>query len=112
VALLGLYPLWWLLGLGAFAFIVFAVPMAVDLGRRRRLTVPRGFGFWLLFLLWAVGSLLMFPLSPPNTIAGSAAGGRSASRSTRRATSPPRRRCCTWGTFREKSSRSGVSFAS
>jgi hypothetical protein len=74
VALLGLYPLWWLLGLGAFAFIVFAVPMAVDLGRRRRLTVPRGFGFWLLFLLWAVGSLLMFPLSPPNTIAGSAAG--------------------------------------
>ena len=76
VAMLGLYPLWWLLGLGAFAFIVFAVPMAVDLGRRRRLTVPPGFGFWLLFLLWAAGSLLMFPLSPPSTIAGSA-GGRA-----------------------------------
>ncbi len=74
VALLGLYPLWWLLGLGALAFIVFAVPMAVDLARRRRLTVPRGFGFWLLFLAWTAGSLLMFPLSPPNTIAGSGAG--------------------------------------
>jgi hypothetical protein len=72
--MLGLYPLWWCLGVGAFAFIIFAVPMAVDLARRRPLTVPRGFGFWLLFLLWVVVSLLMFPLSPPNTIAGSASG--------------------------------------
>jgi hypothetical protein len=74
VAMLGLYPLWWFLGVGAFAFIIFAVPMAVDLCRRRHLTVPRGFGFWLLFLVWVVGSLLMFPFSPPNTIAGSHAG--------------------------------------
>jgi hypothetical protein len=72
--MLGLYPLWWFLGLGALAFIVFAVPMAVELGRRRRLTVPRGFGFWLLFLVWTAASLLMFPLSPPNTLAGSAGG--------------------------------------
>jgi hypothetical protein len=74
VAMLGLYPLWWLLGLGALAFIVFAVPMAVDLGRRRRLTVPCGFGFWLLFLAWTAASVLMFPFSPPNTFAGSGSG--------------------------------------
>lgn len=74
VGLLGLYPLWWFLGVGALAFIIFAVPMVVDLGRRRHLTVPRGFGFWLLFLVWVVGSLVMFPFSPPNTIAGSDAG--------------------------------------
>jgi hypothetical protein len=74
VALLGLYPLWWVLGLGAFAFIVFAVPMAVDLARRRHLRVPRGFGFWLLFLAWAAGSALMFPISPLDTVAGSGTG--------------------------------------
>jgi hypothetical protein len=72
--MLGLYPLWWFLGFGAFAFIIFAVPMAVDLGRRRSLTVPRGFGFWLLFLAWTVGSLLMFRISPANTVAGSNTG--------------------------------------
>ena len=74
VALLGLYPLWWFLGLGALAFVVFAVPMALDLGRRRQLSVPRGFGFWLLFLAWTAASVLMFPLSPPDTLAGSGAG--------------------------------------
>lgn len=74
VGLLGFYPLWWVLGVGAFAFVLFAVPMAIDLGRRRRLKVPPGFGVWLLFLTWTVGSLLMFPLSPPDTVAGSGSG--------------------------------------
>jgi hypothetical protein len=72
--MLGLYPLWWVLGLGSLAFIVFAVPMAVDLVRRRPLKVPRGFGFWLLFLAWTVGSMLMFSFSPPDTVAGSTSG--------------------------------------
>jgi hypothetical protein len=74
VAMLGLYPLWWVLGLGSLAFIVFAVPMAIDLARRPKLLVPRGFGFWLLFLAWTVGSMLMFRFSPPDTVAGSASG--------------------------------------
>src|SRR5262245_34134620 len=74
-ALLGLYPIWWLLGLGAFAFLVFAVPMALYLIRHRPVRTPPGFGLWLLFLLWVAVSYAMFPFSPPNTIPG-ALGGR------------------------------------
>ncbi len=73
-ALFGLYPLWWAIGLGELAFIVFAVPMAADLLRRRRLRTPPGFGIWLLFLLWALVSAVMFPINPPNTTVNAPSG--------------------------------------
>ncbi len=73
-ALLGLYPLWWILGLGSLAFIVFALPMAMYLLRHRPLRVPPGFGLWLLFLVWMLVSLLMFPFNPPGTTAGTTGG--------------------------------------
>src|SRR6266545_2091871 len=49
-ALLVLYPVWWLLGLGTFIFPILAVPMAIYLVRHRPIKVPPGFGIWLLFL--------------------------------------------------------------
>ena len=51
----GLFPIWWVMGLSAFVWPLFAVPMALSL-LRRDVRVPKGFGVWLLFLLWVLGS--------------------------------------------------------
>lgn len=51
-ALLGGYPLWWALGIADFSWILFAFVMAAYLVARGSVRVPRGFGMWLLFLLW------------------------------------------------------------
>lgn len=72
--LLAGYPLWWALGLGRFAFVVFAVPMAVGLVRRHRsggLRLPPGFGLWALFLLWCAAGLTLIGATPPGTLPGS-----------------------------------------
>jgi O-antigen ligase len=76
-ALLCLYPLWWALGIGAFAFLFAAVPMAFELRRRRPLVLPPAFGLWLLFLGWTALSLTMVPLEAPNTSAGGSAVGHA-----------------------------------
>ncbi|MVA75308.1 hypothetical protein GC722_04590 [Auraticoccus sp. F435] len=57
LALLG-YPLWWVLGLGDSAWILLAGVMLLLL-RGTRVQVPRGFGVWLLFLVWMACSALM-----------------------------------------------------
>ena len=73
-ALLMLIPLWWVLGLASFIFPIIAVPMALELRRRRPVKVPPWFWIWALFLAWTVISLAMFTRSPPNTIAGTNGG--------------------------------------
>lgn len=50
------FPIWWALGIGAFVWPILALPLAFSLLRRPTLRLPRGFGLWLLFLLWVVGS--------------------------------------------------------
>src|SRR5687768_6190098 len=45
-------PIWWVAGLGDMVFPLFGAIMLVLLGRRGGVEVPRGFGLWLLFLLW------------------------------------------------------------
>lgn len=64
------FPVWWVLGLGDFAFLILAIPMAVDLVHKRRVVTPRAFGAWLLFLTWVVVSVLTLQVSAPGTIAG------------------------------------------
>lgn len=49
--MLGAYPLWWLLGLGSLALMFFGAVMIAIMVRRGGLSVPRGSGCWLLFLL-------------------------------------------------------------
>lgn len=71
-ALLVLYPLWWVLGLGTLIVFILAVPMAVHLLRRRPVTVPQGFGLWLLFLGWVLASTTMLGENPPNALPGHA----------------------------------------
>lgn len=73
VLILG-YPVFWALGLGAFAAMIMAVPMAVILSRRRPIRVPRGFILWILFLLWTVVSVTVLGFDPPGTIPDSASG--------------------------------------
>jgi polysaccharide biosynthesis protein PslJ len=53
--ILGL-PLWWILGIAAFVWPVFAVPMLFWLLRRGTVVVPRGFLVWVAFLGWALAS--------------------------------------------------------
>lgn len=73
-AILCLYPLWWALGVGQFAFLIFSVPMALELRRRRPIRLPPAFGAWLLFLAWFVLSLVMLPGNPSGTVPGSFGG--------------------------------------
>jgi hypothetical protein len=73
-ALLVLYPLWWLLGMGTLIVFVLAVPMALHLLRRRPVRVPPGFGIWLLFLLWVLASVIMLPANPPGTLPAPVSG--------------------------------------
>jgi len=56
LAMFALYPLWWLLGLGAFIWPLLSIPLAAYLGLSLRLTAPRGFVVWLFFLAWVAVS--------------------------------------------------------
>jgi hypothetical protein len=64
------FPLWWALGLSALLPLALMVPMAVSLFRRRPLHVPRGFGFWLLFLACVAASVVMLWVSAPGAVPG------------------------------------------
>jgi O-antigen ligase len=78
VALLGLYPLWWALGLGVLIFPLLALPMLVMLVRRhrsgRRIRLPPGFAWWLVFLAALVAGLSTLDLSPAGAVDGGSAG--------------------------------------
>ncbi|HZD37351.1 MAG TPA: O-antigen ligase family protein [Actinomycetes bacterium] len=50
------FPVWWLLGLGAFIWPVLALPMLGSLLLRGRVRFPAGFGLWFAFLAWMLGS--------------------------------------------------------
>jgi hypothetical protein len=69
-----LYPLWWAFGLGAFEFMITAVPMTWTLLQRRPIKLPPAFGVWLAFLAWNILSLVMLPAHAPNTTEGSLSG--------------------------------------
>ena len=71
-AMLVLYPLWWALGLGTLIVFGLTVPMTIYLLRNRPIRVPRGFGLWLLFLLWVAVSITMIGRNPPQALPGTA----------------------------------------
>ncbi|MEU3457136.1 O-antigen ligase family protein [Micromonospora sp. NPDC006766] len=68
ITLFVLYPLWWVLGVSSFVFVIFAVPMLIQLRNRGPIRVPPGFGIWLVLLLWVLLSVLMLGLTAPNTL--------------------------------------------
>ena len=72
---LPVWPLWvffagfaafWVLGLGGFATQLMALPMLAYLLVSRRVKVPRGFGIWILFLIWM--SVSVVELSSGNSV--------------------------------------------
>ncbi len=52
-ALFALLPVWWLIGAIDFIWFAAAAVMGLYLLRSRAVSVPRGFGFWLLFIIWS-----------------------------------------------------------
>lgn len=68
------FPVLWALGLAAFATQILAIPMAVELMRRRPIRVPAGFGIWCLFLLCSLAGLLVLGVNPPGTLPDSVTG--------------------------------------
>jgi hypothetical protein len=70
------FPLWWMLGLATFAFVLFAVPMAIELLTRRGLRAPRGFGTWLVFLGWLLAGAATLWVDAPGAEPGGGGAGR------------------------------------
>ncbi len=60
-AMIVLYPVWRLLGATLFIVPLLAIPMALELLRRRRVRYPAGYALWMLFL--AIGILGLFMLN-------------------------------------------------
>jgi len=72
-ALLAGYPLWWLLGVADFMWIILAVPMACRMAAwaargTRRIRTPPGFGIWLLFVIAAGAGIMVLSLTAPGTV--------------------------------------------
>lgn len=74
VLLLGLYPLWWALGLGVAIFPILAVPMAISLYRQHRagrpVLLPPGFALWLIFCAALVAGIFALGAEPHGAMAG------------------------------------------
>jgi hypothetical protein len=62
-ALLLGFPLWWVLGISAFVWPMFALPMAFWLFRQPTIKVPRGFTIWAAFLFWMAWSAVRLDTS-------------------------------------------------
>jgi hypothetical protein len=73
-AIFVIFPVWWALGFGYFVFPLSAVPMAIELSRRRPLRIPRHFWIWGMFLLWNVLSMVMLGRTPAGTHPGTVSG--------------------------------------
>ena len=51
------YPIWWVMGLAEFIWPILGFAMLISLTMRRdKIRVPKGFGLYLLFLLWVIVS--------------------------------------------------------
>jgi polysaccharide biosynthesis protein PslJ len=50
------FPLWWALGFAAIVWPLVALPVGAAVLMRGWTNVPRGFGLWLLFLVWMLAS--------------------------------------------------------
>jgi len=53
-----LFPLWYVLGLGGFIWIILAAPLLVHLVLAKTWRVPRGFIIWVFYLVWVALSAI------------------------------------------------------
>jgi polysaccharide biosynthesis protein PslJ len=66
----GLFPVWYLLGFGSLIWFALAVPMTFSLVARSKVRVPRGFGFYLLFFLWMLATVMQLQGSSTDRLFG------------------------------------------
>ena len=48
------FPVFWVLGLGAFAPVICSIPMAALMYARKKVSIPIGLAFWVLFVMMVV----------------------------------------------------------
>lgn len=53
------FVVWWVLGMGVFVWFLAGAAMGISLVMRERVEAPKGFGVWLLFLVWMAFSAIM-----------------------------------------------------
>jgi hypothetical protein len=70
------YPVWWLLGIASVLPLLIAGVLALDLSRRPRVVVPRGWIVWLLFLGWVALGALVLGSDAPGAVPGGLGGSR------------------------------------
>jgi hypothetical protein len=64
------YPVWWLLGVVQPVVLVACAAMLVRLVRDRVVALPRGFGWWLLWLTWVAAGVLVLQVDVPGAVPG------------------------------------------
>lgn len=64
------YPLWWLLGVIPVCLLLSAIVMAAQLVRRGGVSARPGFGWWLLFLVWAAAGVLLLQVNAAGAQSG------------------------------------------
>ena len=74
VVLFAGYPLWWALGVAPFVALATAVPLALELRHHRPLRAPRGFGLWMLFLVWLALGVAVLQVTAPEAIPSTSNG--------------------------------------
>lgn len=68
-AILVPFPLWWAFGLSELIVPLMVVPMALHLLRRQTVLVPRGFGWWMAFLLWVAAGVFLLQVDALGAVA-------------------------------------------
>ena len=53
-----LIPIFWLMGLGFFTFVIAAAPMGISLLTTKPIRFPKGFGIWFLYVGWMMASVV------------------------------------------------------
>jgi polysaccharide biosynthesis protein PslJ len=66
----GMFPVWYLLGFGALIWFVLSIPMTFSLVARSKVRIPRGFGFFLLFFIWAMATIIQLQGSGMDRVFG------------------------------------------
>lgn len=64
------YPVWWLIGIASIVPMLMAIVMARQLWRFRPILLPRGFGFWALFVLWVALGVFTLWVNAPGAVPG------------------------------------------
>ena len=69
-AAFGLFPVWYLLGMGSLIWFALAIPMTFSLVARSKVRIPRGFGLYILFFIWMAACVIQLQGSSMERIFG------------------------------------------